>query len=117
MSGPTLTDDIGVKRITVHCVVFRDLNIHARPDASSATEGYLPTGANWFACQTLGMENPVTYNTESPSPHDKPNHNKWWLFTQSEDRGPDGRKLWGWFPATAVTEGEEYQPVPGVPVC
>ncbi|MFJ8536273.1 hypothetical protein [Streptomyces sp. NPDC093591] len=69
--------------------------------------GYLYAGDNWFVCQTKdpSFPNPPVGNAR----------NDWWLYTQG-DTGSE-HKAWGWFPATKVSGGNNYEPVPGLPVC
>ena len=42
--------------------------------------------------------------------------NNWWLFTYA-DYTPSGQSPWGWFPATKISGGANYQPEPGLPTC
>jgi hypothetical protein len=111
--GPTVTDYAGVKRSTVFCDTFMASNTYALADESSAPQGYLPKGSNWFACQREGKETPITYNHNGTA-----NRNTWWLLTEgTEDVAKDGHKGWGWIPATVVAQGGNYQSIPGVPFC
>lgn len=67
--------------------------------------GYLYAGDNWFVCQIKYGENPPVGNAR----------NNWWLYTQGDKAYSDGG--WGWFPATKVSGGGNYEPIPGLPTC
>jgi hypothetical protein len=69
--------------------------------------GVLYAGDNWFACQKkwVGQENPPVGSAR----------NDWWLYTQG-DTGST-HHAWGWFPATKVSGGGNYEPIPGLPNC
>ena len=69
------------------------------------TTGYLYAGDNWFMCQRPGGTNPAVGTAR----------NNWWLFTQG-DVGYAHRG-WGWFPATMVSGGGNYEPIPGLRGC
>lgn len=59
--------------------------------------GYLYAGNNWFVCQARGGENPAVGSAR----------NNWWLYTQADVGYSNGG--WGWFPATKVSCGGNYQ--------
>ncbi|MFF9219954.1 hypothetical protein [Streptomyces viridosporus] len=68
--------------------------------------GHLYAGDNWFVCQQkFANENPPVGSAR----------NNWWLWTQGDKAYANGG--WGWFPATKVSGGGNYQPVPGLPAC
>jgi hypothetical protein len=73
--------------------------------------GYMYKASSvWVICQFVGRENPaIQYN-----------HNNRWLYTWGDESrseaGPYGNG-WGFIPATAVSQGGEYENVPGVPLC
>ncbi|MFF2350885.1 RHS repeat-associated core domain-containing protein [Kitasatospora sp. NPDC058115] len=65
----------------------------------------------WGVCQVQGRANPVIQG----------NTNTWWLYTQGDAVNRDNNygytNAWGFLPATALVQGEQNAPVPGVPVC
>ncbi|MFJ9097803.1 hypothetical protein ACIRJM_04745 [Streptomyces sp. NPDC102405] len=67
--------------------------------------GYLYAGDNWFVCQLKAGENEPVGSAR----------NNWWLFTQGDEAYDDGG--WGWFPANKVSGGNNYEPIPGLPLC
>ncbi|MBG0853046.1 hypothetical protein I2W78_14600 [Streptomyces spinoverrucosus] len=69
--------------------------------------GYLYAGDNWFVCQQqfTDVENPPVGDAR----------NNWWLWTQGDDAYSNNG--WGWFPATKVSGGGNYQPIPGLQNC
>jgi hypothetical protein len=69
--------------------------------------GYLYAGDNWFVCQKKFPND--------PNPPVGGARNDWWLYTQG-DTGST-HQAWGWFPATKVSGGGNYEPVPGLPAC
>ncbi len=77
----------------------------SRTVRGSGATGYLYAGTNWFVCQARHGENPRIGSAR----------NHWWLWTQGDlgyrDRG------WGWFPATHVSGGGNYEPIPGLRRC
>ncbi|BCL28232.1 hypothetical protein ACFFS2_11280 [Streptomyces aurantiacus] len=69
--------------------------------------GDLYAGDNWFICQQqdAGYPNPPVGDAR----------NDWWLFTQGDTGSTHGG--WGWFPATKISGGSNWEPVPGLPIC
>jgi hypothetical protein len=70
-------------------------------------QGYLYAGTSWFVCQKKwqGQENPAVGSAR----------NDWWLWTLGDVQYVGG---WGWFPATKISGGGNYQPIPGnLPTC
>ncbi|CAI7976167.1 eukaryotic-like serine/threonine-protein kinase [Frankia sp. Hr75.2] len=64
----------------------------------------------WVICQLEGRANPVLDGKTST----------WWLYTQGDLSRPNAfgyTGSWGYLPATAVRDGVQGEPVPGVPVC
>ncbi|WP_327695843.1 hypothetical protein [Streptomyces sp. NBC_00459] len=76
-------------------------------EGDSREVGILYAGHNWFVCQIKGRENPVIQGA----------HNNWWLETLADVVTRPGASGWGSFPATAVVQGGDWEPVPGVPIC
>lgn len=70
-----------------------------------AVTGYLYAGNNWFICQQRFGENPRPGSAR----------NNWWLYTQGDVGYRESG--WGWFPATYVSGGGNYQPIPGLRGC
>ncbi|GAB2987772.1 hypothetical protein GCM10023080_061720 [Streptomyces pseudoechinosporeus] len=69
--------------------------------------GYLYAGDNWFTCQQQF--------TDRPNPPVGDARNNWWLWTQGDEGYSNNG--WGWFPATKVSGGGNYEPIPGLPNC
>ena len=69
--------------------------------------GYLRSTTSWFVCQIqfLGSENPAVGEWR----------NDIWLYTQGDEAYANGG--WGWFPATYVSGGANYGPIPGLQQC
>lgn len=101
-TGPTVTDFRGYRYPTRYCHNYQggQLRLYSR------VSGYLYAGNNWFVCQSrLGIENPRVGTAR----------NNIWLYTE----GDVGYAYhgWGWFPATYVSGGVNYGPIPGLPWC
>ena len=100
-NGPTVTDYRGVVFSTRYCHNYRA----GYTTMAGVRNGYLYAGTNWFVCQQRAGENPPVGNAR----------NNIWLYTQGDvaynSRG------WGWFPATHVSGGVNYGPVPGLRWC
>ncbi|WP_210594412.1 hypothetical protein [Streptomyces sp. GESEQ-35] len=64
-----------------------------------------PGGATYTAQQFTDRENPPVGDAR----------NNWWLWTQADDAYSNNG--WGWFPATKVSGGGNYQPIPGLQNC
>jgi hypothetical protein len=64
----------------------------------------------WVICQYQGRWNPtIQYNT-----------NYWWVYTWGDESRPNVGGYgngWGFLPATAVVQGGQNAPIPGVPDC
>jgi eukaryotic-like serine/threonine-protein kinase len=73
--------------------------------------GYMDLASRvWVICQFEGRPNPVIQN----------NVNTWWLYTQGDHPRPNSIGYldnWGYLPATAVAQGAQNQPIPGVRTC
>ncbi|WP_329274687.1 hypothetical protein [Streptomyces sp. NBC_01451] len=76
-------------------------------EGDSREVGILYAGHNWFVCQIKGRDNPVIQGAQ----------NNWWLQTLADVVTRPGASGWGSFPATAVVQGNAWEPVPGVPIC
>jgi hypothetical protein len=75
--------------------------------AHGSNVGYLYAGNSWFVCQHqwVGYENPAVGSAR----------NNWWLYTQGDDAYQYNG--WGWFPATRISGGVNYGPIPGLRDC
>ena len=100
-NGPTVTDYWGDRWTTRNCHNYRS----GYTWVGNSHSGYLYAGNNWFVCQARGGENPAVGNAR----------NNVWLYTQG-DVGYSYRG-WGWFPATHVSGGGNYDPIPGLRWC
>ncbi len=103
--GPTVTDYKGRTFATHTCPTWTGTGVY---DAvvTPETSGYLYAGDNWMVCQKTGSNNP-TFGAGG--------QNDYWLYTQGDVSYFHGG--WGWIPATAVSYGGDWQPIPGVPLC
>jgi hypothetical protein len=64
----------------------------------------------WVICQIRGRANPAVQGNTST----------WWLYTQGDEARPNTHgytNAWGYLPTTAVSQGGQGMPVPGVPEC
>lgn len=109
-TGPTVTDFGGDRWHTKYCHNYLGGEVSWDPIGA----GFLYAGNNWFVCQArfTGWPNPAVGSAR----------NNIWLYTQA-DRGVQwyqpGYKYhkWGYFPATYVSGGVNYGPIPGLPWC
>lgn len=99
-SGPVAKDPYGPAFHTKYCHNYR--SGHTR---TWGPTGLLWAGTNWFRCQQKGSENPRVGSAR----------NDWSLWTQADVAYALGG--WGWFPATYVSGGGNYAPIPGLPRC
>lgn len=109
--GPTVTDYSGTRSSTRYCHVYLGGNVELAGSNRGVT-GYLNAGNNWFVCQHKFPGD--------PNPRVGSARNNWWLWTQADySKNGNGRKYhgWGWFPATHVSGGGNYQPIPGLRTC
>jgi hypothetical protein len=102
-SGGVHTDYLNNSYGTTYCNAYADGYIRN----SGTNSGYLNAGSSWFVCQEqwVGYENPAVGSAR----------NNYWLYTQG-DAGYS-HSGWGWFPATKVSGGGNYAPVPGLHSC
>jgi hypothetical protein len=102
-NGGAHTDVFGNTYGTTKCNVYTSGYIRY----TKTNSGYLYAGTNWFVCQEKfpGVENPAVGSAR----------NDYWLYTQG-DVGYS-HSGWGWFPATKVSGGSNYGPVPGLHSC
>lgn len=106
-AGPTVTDFRGTTYTTTYCNAYEGGNLVRAGYPVYVYSGYLYAGQNWFACQVKmeGVENPPVGEAR----------NDWWLWTQGDIANADNG--WGWFPATKVSGGGNYEPIPGLRTC
>jgi len=73
--------------------------------------GYMYAASQvWVICQRQGGPNQSLGGYQ----------NNWWLYTQGDQARANTwgyRNAWGHLPATAVSYGQNWQPIPGVPYC
>ncbi len=100
-TGPVVTDFRGVKYSTRYCHNYLGGNLRLYTTVS----GYLYAGNNWFVCQSRFGENPPVGSA----------WNNIWLYTQGDVAY--AYHGWGWFPATYVSGGTNYNPIPGLRWC
>ncbi|MFC7403663.1 hypothetical protein [Georgenia alba] len=99
--GPNVTDYQGSTYDTSICPTWKGSVV----GFGSTDTGYLYAGNNFVVCQQRGGENPQHGGAR----------NDIWLYTQGDEQYQDSG--WGWLPATVVSYGGDYQPIPGVPWC
>jgi hypothetical protein len=103
-TGPTVTDYAGGRWATRYCHNYRG----GQTLIDGVSGGYLYAGNNWFVCQKrFPQENPPVGNAR----------NNIWLYTQGDVSYSPVYKGWGWFPATYVSGGGNYDPIPGLRWC
>jgi hypothetical protein len=102
-AGPTVTDYRGVRFATRNCHNYRG----GTTSLFGINTGYLYAGNNWFVCQQRAGENPPVGNAR----------NNIWLYTQGDVSYNSTYHAWGWFPATYVSGGVNYGPIPGLRWC
>ncbi|WP_165035129.1 serine/threonine-protein kinase [Candidatus Protofrankia californiensis] len=99
-----------------YCGTYAGSAVYANVRSNQASEalddsGYMAAATNvWVLCQYQGRSNPVIQG----------NTNTWWLYTQADDGRSNTHgytAAWGYLPATAVSQGGQNEPVPGVPSC
>lgn len=100
-AGPRVTDFRGIHYETRYCHNYRGGSLRLY----SGHSGYLNAGTNWFVCQQRFGENPRVGNAR----------NNIWLYTQGDVSY--GHHGWGWLPATYVSGGTNYGPIPGLRWC
>lgn len=86
------------------CNVYRSTNLwHIFGDGGFAADAGLNTGRSWFVCQFKSglLDNPAVGSAV----------NDHWVYTLGDWGG------WGWFPATHISSGSNWNPIPGVPNC
>jgi hypothetical protein len=116
-SNQPVTDDVGnyfAKRY--YCSTYTGSAVYGNIGSWQAGQplddtGYMYASSSvWVICQYNGRPNPVIQG----------NTNTWWLYTQGDVARPNQQgytHAWGYLPATAVSQGGQNQPVPGVPTC
>jgi hypothetical protein len=103
-TGPTVTDYAGGRWATRYCHNYRA----GQTRMYSSATGWLYAGNNWFVCQKrTNVPNPPVGNAK----------NNIWLYTQGDVSYSAVYKGWGWFPATYVSGGGNYDPIPGLRWC
>lgn len=107
-TGPTVRDFRGARYGTRYCHNY----LGGTVGFGTTLSGYLYAGNNWFVCQSRGGENPRVGSAR----------NNIWLYTQGDKGVPSWAPGyhyhgWGWFPATYVSGGINYGPIPGLRWC
>ncbi|MEV4091681.1 hypothetical protein [Streptosporangium saharense] len=104
-TGPTVTDTLGVRWPTRYCNNFRAGDVYNYVEGRWQPIGRLNAGDSWFVCQSHGPENPPVGEWL----------NDIWLYTEADVVWAAGG--WGGFPATHVSGGENYTPIPNLDWC
>ncbi len=101
--GGAHTDVFGDTYGTTNCHVYSSGYVRY----NGTNSGYLYAGTSWFVCQEKfpGIDNPAVGSAR----------NNYWLYTQGDVSY--AHSAWGWFPATKVSGGNNYSPVPGLHSC
>lgn len=102
-TGPVVTDFRGYRYGTRYCHNYRSGQL----DLYGGWSGYLYAGNNWFVCQSRFRS--------LPNPSVGSARNNIWLYTQGDVAY--NHHGWGWFPATEVSGGVNYAPIPGLRWC
>ncbi len=110
----SVRDDAGhLFNYRYHCSTYVGSAVYANPYNSLALDdsGYMYAAHDvWVVCQKSGRPNPTIQG----------NTNTYWLYTQGDVARGNAYGYqygWGYLPATAVTQGGQNQPIPGVPIC
>jgi hypothetical protein len=101
--GPVVRDYRGISFGTRYCNNYRG----GYTSLFGINTGYLYAGTNWFVCQQRADENPPVGSAR----------NNIWLYTQGDVSYNATYRGWGWFPATYVSGGVNYGPIPGLRWC
>ncbi|KAB8188923.1 hypothetical protein FH608_041280 [Nonomuraea phyllanthi] len=104
-TGPTVTDTLGQQWATRYCNNYRAGDVYNYVDGRWQPVGRLYAGDNWFVCQSHGPDNPPIGDWV----------NDIWLYTEADEAWAAGG--WGGFPATHVSGGVNYGPIPGLGWC
>ncbi|MCA1702929.1 MAG: hypothetical protein LC808_06500 [Actinobacteria bacterium] len=109
-----ITDDQGIAfTYRYHCSTYVSSPVYGNPYGTAPLDdsGYMYANHDvWVVCQKSGRPNPTIQG----------NTNTYWLYTQGDLARSNAygyRYGWGWLPATAVSQGGQNQPIPGVPLC
>lgn len=110
-AGPNVRTPSGITWGTRYCHAYMSgpVQILRRRGSGywlSGTAGDLFAGNSWFVCQ---RNFPSVPNRTGNA------RNTWWLYTQADRKRAAGG--WGWFPATRISGGSNYQIVPGLRIC
>lgn len=108
-TGPSRPKPNGIRIPTKYCNAYKAGDVFG---SRYSKAGYLNAGTSWFVCQAWLPEwqNPVVGNAR----------NVYWLWTQADKRYTSinpNYPGYGWFPATFISGGGNYQPIPGLPTC
>ncbi|MGW0201068.1 hypothetical protein [Nonomuraea sp. NPDC003201] len=104
-TGPVAVDPMGVRWQTRYCRAYRTGDVYNHVQGAWTPIGRLNASDSWFVCQAHGPENPPVQQW----------YNDIWLYTLADEAwDSDG---WGSFPATHVTGGVNYGPIPNLPWC
>ncbi|WP_322777929.1 serine/threonine-protein kinase [Frankia sp. Cas4] len=116
-SSESINDYAGRHFPTIYtCSTYVGSAVYANVRSNQASEdlddsGYMDGSAKvWVLCQYQGRSNPVIQG----------NTNTWWLYTQGDSGNSNTHGYtgaWGYLPATAVSQGGQNEPIPGVPSC
>jgi hypothetical protein len=104
-TGPTVTDTLGQRWATRYCNNYQAGDVYNYIDGRWQPVGRLYAGDNWFVCQSHGPDNPPVGDWV----------NDIWLYTEADEAWAAGG--WGGFPATHVSGGVNYGPIPGLGWC
>jgi hypothetical protein len=91
---------------TKRCFVYRGGDVI---DEVGDKVGTLNRGVSWFVCQAKTTR----LNPEVLQRNGSTAYNQHWLLTLSDSKPRE----WGWFPATHISVGGNFNPVPHVPFC
>lgn len=93
------SDDVRASKVTKH--VWRKAPSYVRFPGLDTKVGSMSAGNNYFYCQSEGR-------THSFGQYE----NNWWLKTDDDEGNANV-----WVPAVYISDGSNYEPIPGVPPC
>ncbi|TMR94346.1 hypothetical protein [Nonomuraea basaltis] len=104
-TGPTVVDPQGQRWPTRYCHNYITGDVYNYVGNGWQPIGKMYAGDNWFVCQAHGPENPPVQSWK----------NDIWLYTQGDEGWANNG--WGAFPATHVSGGVNYGPIPNLDWC
>ncbi len=104
-AGPVKPGPYGGQFKTAYCNAYRAGTVFGWRNQPPV--GELHRGRSWFVCQAKANDNPVIGKAR----------NNWWLWTQADVFFDGKAPGYGWFPATYISGGANYESIPGLRIC